>query len=94
MIILNINPSIKSTIISDGTYVKVKDNLNQYFCSKLLIFFSNNNNSKMSVIDYDLPDGAGNTIVSVSVLNKNKELVYRNNKVLYFKQNLDEYLLV
>jgi len=94
MIILNINPSVKTQIKSTGRYVKVKNNLNQYFCSKLLIFFSNNNNSKMAVIDYDLPNGAGDTIISVSILNEEKKILYRNNKVLYFKQNLDEYLLV
>jgi len=94
MIILNINPSFKQLIKSHGKYVKVKNNLNEYFCSKLLIFFSNNNYSKMAVIDYDLPDKAEDTIVSVSILNKEKKILYRNNKVLYFKQNLDEYLLV
>jgi len=94
MIILNVNPSIRPLIKLKGTYIKVKDNLNQYFCSKLLIFFSNNNNSKMAVIDYDLPYGAGDKIISISVLDKHKELVYRNTKVLYFKQHIDEYLLV
>jgi len=94
MIILNINPSIRPLIKSKGTYIKVKDNLNHYFCSKLLIFFSNNSYSKMAVIDYDLLNGAGDKIRSITILNENKECIYRNNKVLYFKQNLDEYLLV
>jgi len=94
MIILNVNPSTKELIRKSGYLVKVKDNLGNYFCTSLSIIFSNNIKSKLSIIDYDLPQGAGKYIISVSILNKNKKSIYRKYKVIYMNKTLDDFLLL
>lgn len=93
MITLNIKPSTRRKIKTNGQSIKIRDNKNNYFGSELQIFFSRKTNSTLAMVNYDLPIGAGDTIVSLHILDNDKHTVYQSRSVKYFNENLDEFLL-
>ena len=88
MITLKISKQLRSIIDSQGSSILVKDNHGNYLGAELKIFFSKRPNNQLSVIDYILPNKAGNSVKQLSILDFDKNSIANFDTIEYDSRSL------